>query len=156
MGCCEKKTLISTDAHDTDCMICGRPLRYSAQAEKCRCSVCGKDALSEAVCEAGHFVCDDCHRAGLDTFFVPFLLESTERCPQTLLEHVMRLPQVHMHGPEHHAIVPCVLLTAYRNCGGTLTSRPPCPLHSSEGNRYPAAPAAIGASAAPPPARAST
>ena len=32
----------------------------------------------------------------------------------------MRLPQVHMHGPEHHAIVPCVLLTAYHNCGGAL------------------------------------
>ena len=25
-----------------------------------------------------------------------------------------------MHGPEHHAIVPCVLLTAYRNHGGEL------------------------------------
>ena len=29
----------------------------------------------------------------------------------------MDLPSVHMHGPEHHAIVPCVLLTAFRNNG---------------------------------------
>ena len=32
----------------------------------------------------------------------------------------MALPAVHMHGPEHHALLPCVLLTAYRNCSGTL------------------------------------
>mgnify|MGYP002869165356 CR=1 FL=1 len=32
----------------------------------------------------------------------------------------MALPQVHMHGPEHHGIVPCVLLTAYRNNGGEV------------------------------------
>jgi hypothetical protein len=120
MGCCEKKPVTSMGVQDSGCLLCGKPLRYSAQAEKRKCSVCGKEALSEAVCEAGHFVCDDCHRAGLDTFFVPFLLESKEQCPQALLEQVMRLPQVHMHGPEHHAIVPCVLLTAYRNCGGEL------------------------------------
>ena len=30
------------------------------------------------------------------------------------------LPDVHLHGPEHHGVVPCVLLTAYRNCGGAL------------------------------------
>ena len=29
----------------------------------------------------------------------------------------MDLPSVHMHGPEHHAIVPSVLLTALRNNG---------------------------------------
>ena len=27
---------------------------------------------------------------------------------------------MHMHGPEHHVIVPCVLLTAYRNNGGAI------------------------------------
>ena len=120
MGCCEKNSLTPPAAQASGCMLCGKPLRYGLRAEKRRCSVCGREALSEAVCEAGHFVCDDCHRAGLDAFFVPFLLESGERCPQTLLEQVMRLPQVHMHGPEHHAVVPCVLLTAFRNCGGTL------------------------------------
>ena len=37
-----------------------------------------------------------------------------------LLEAAMALPGVHIHGPEHHALVPCVLLTAYKNCGGSL------------------------------------
>lgn len=120
MGCCEKKYPSSSTEQTIGCMLCGKPLRYSTKAEKQKCSVCGREALSEVVCETGHFVCDDCHGAGLDTFFVPYLLKSTEKCPQTLLEQVMRLPQVHMHGPEHHAIVPCALLTAYCNCGGEL------------------------------------
>ena len=100
------------------CMLCGKPLKYELIAVPRRCAVCGEEKLSDAVCEAGHFVCSECHAAGLDQFFVPFLLQSSEKDPLRLLEQVMALPQVHMHGPEHHAIVPCVLLTAWHNCGG--------------------------------------
>ncbi|MBR5093943.1 MAG: hypothetical protein IK095_02505 [Oscillospiraceae bacterium] len=100
------------------CMLCGKPLRYELIAVPRRCAVCGEEALSDAVCEDGHFVCNECHAAGLDLFFVPFLLQSEERDPLRLFEQVVALPQVHMHGPEHHAIVPCVLLTAYHNNGG--------------------------------------
>ena len=45
------------------------------------------------------------------------LRSSTEKDPLLLLEEIMDLPSVHMHGPEHHAIVPSVLLTALRNNG---------------------------------------
>ncbi len=100
------------------CLLCGKPLVYDAQARLRRCSVCGEEKLSECACEDGHFVCDACHSAGLESFLIPFLLHSGEKCPQRLLEQVMALPQVHLHGPEHHTIVPCVLLTAYHNCGG--------------------------------------
>jgi len=37
-----------------------------------------------------------------------------------LLEEIMALESVHLHGPEHHMLVPCVLLTAWHNCGGDL------------------------------------
>ena len=118
-GCCEipgrgkgKRDVFS------GCMLCGKPLKYDLIAVPRRCAVCGEEALSDAVCEGGHFVCNACHAAGLDQFFVPFLLQSKERDPLALLEQVMALPQVHMHGPEHHAIVPCVLLTAWHNNGG--------------------------------------
>ena len=120
-GCCEipgrggrapKKEAFS------GCMLCGKPLRYELIAVSRRCSVCGQEALSDAVCEDGHFVCNACHAAGLDEFFIPYLLQSGEKDPLKLFEMVIALPQVHMHGPEHHAIVPCVLLTAWHNCGG--------------------------------------
>lgn len=119
--CCEESRIITPVmpiGQFSDCMLCGKPLRYERESTLRRCSVCGEDALSNCACEDGHFVCDACHTAGLDVFFIPFLLGSEERSPLTLLEQVMALPQVHMHGPEHHAIVPCVLLTAFHNCGG--------------------------------------
>lgn len=100
------------------CLLCGKELRYEQTPILRRCAICGEERLSDCVCEDGHFVCDACHSAGLDVFFIPYLLRSREKCPQRLLEEVMALPQVHLHGPEHHAIVPCVLLTAFHNCGG--------------------------------------
>ena len=116
--CCEEEKTLSFTGKASGCMLCGKPLRYEKTARPRRCAVCGEEKLSSCACEDGHFVCDACHSAGLDAFFIPFLLQSGEKCPQTLLEQVMALPQVHMHGPEHHAIVPCVLLTAFHNCGG--------------------------------------
>lgn len=120
-GCCEVPGRGERDAKKNSfsgCMLCGKPLHYDLIPVTRRCAVCGQEALSDAVCEDGHFVCNSCHAAGLDEFFIPFLLQSEEKDPLQLLESVMALPQVHMHGPEHHAIVPCVLLTAWHNCGG--------------------------------------
>ncbi len=116
--CCENEKKQPFVGKNSGCMLCGKPLRYETETVLRRCAVCGEEKSSSCACEDGHFVCDACHSAGLDVFFVPFLLQSGERCPQRLLEQVMALPQGHMHGPEHHAIVPCVLLTAFHNCGG--------------------------------------
>ena len=109
--------------HDSGCLLCGSPLVYSTAAEERVCAVCGEKHLSNCACEKGHYVCDRCHAAGLEAEFIPLLLRSREKDPQKLLEAVFALPGVHMHGPEHHAVVPCVLLTAYRNCGGELDLR---------------------------------
>ena len=118
-GCCEIPGRGTRKREPfTGCLLCGKPLRYELIAVPRTCAVCGEEKLSDAVCEDGHFVCSACHAAGLDEFFVPFLLRSAEKDPLRLLEAVMALPQVHMHGPEHHAIVPCVLLTAWHNNGG--------------------------------------
>lgn len=118
-GCCEipGRGQKKRDSF-SGCLLCGKPLKYELIAVPRRCSVCGEEALSDAVCEDGHFVCNACHAAGLDQFFIPFLLQSDEKDPLRLFEQVIAMPQVHLHGPEHHAIVPCVLLTAWHNGGG--------------------------------------
>ena len=116
--CCEEKKPPVFVGKTSGCMLCGKPLHYEKDAVLRRCAICGEEKPSSCSCEDGHFVCDRCHSAGLDVFFVPLLLHSEEPCPQRLLEQVLALPQVHLHGPEHHAIVPCVLLTAFHNCGG--------------------------------------
>ncbi|MEA5115152.1 MAG: DUF5714 domain-containing protein [Geobacteraceae bacterium] len=75
----------------------------------------------------GHFVCDACHNAGA--------CDLIERCcsntdcvsPVALAMTLMKNPAVKMHGPEHHFLVPAVLLTAFHaatNAGkGTLAER---------------------------------
>ena len=103
-----------------DCMVCGKPLVYRNEAQRMRCSICGKEYEANCACEDGHFVCDACHEAGSAAFFLPYLLASGEKDPLKLFEQVIALPKVHMHGPEHHGVVPCVLLTAYRNNGGEI------------------------------------
>lgn len=105
---------------ESGCLLCGAPLVYSREARDMTCALCGRRFSSPCACREEHYVCDECHTAGLDSGFLPLLLRSGERDPLALLEAVFALPQVHLHGPEHHAAVPCVLLTAYRNCGGEL------------------------------------
>ena len=102
-----------------DCAICGKPLVYFSEEKQMECAICHKMKPANVSCEAGHFVCDDCHSGG-GAAVLALLQASDEKDPVALLLRVMALKDVHLHGPEHHGIVPCVLLTAYRNCGGAI------------------------------------
>ena len=103
--------------HFSGCLICGAPITYRAESSIQTCSICHKEQLTNAVCENSHFICDACHSYGTYIPVIIALRSSTEKDPLLLLEEIMDLPSVHMHGPEHHAIVPSVLLTALRNNG---------------------------------------
>lgn len=37
-----------------------------------------------------------------------------------LFKHIRSHPSIPKHGPEHHAMVPAIIVTAYQNSGGTL------------------------------------
>lgn len=102
-----------------NCVLCGKPLVYFTEEKTLECRICHKMKPANAACEDGHFVCDTCHSAG-GAAILEMLRHSDEKDPIALLHRVFELQSVHMHGPEHHGIVPCVLLTAYRNCGGQL------------------------------------
>ena len=122
--CCCPSPTADRLQRKTGCLLCGKPLVYFDQTRPLRCAVCGKETEANCSCEDGHFVCDSCHASSSIAFFVPLLLASAEKDPLALFEQVVALPQVHMHGPEHHIIVPCVLLTAYRNNGGEIDLEP--------------------------------
>ena len=47
-----------------DCAICGKPLVYFSAEKPMECAICHKRKPANAACEAGHFVCDDCHSGG--------------------------------------------------------------------------------------------
>ncbi len=103
----------------TGCLICGNPIVYKADFRLLTCAICKQSFQANAVCEEGHYVCDRCHTLE-DTAYCQLLLNSPEKDPVKLFLQAVQLPAVHMHGPEHHSIVPCVLLTAYRNNGGDI------------------------------------
>lgn len=110
---------IKREDNYTGCTICGKPLIYDLQLGNRTCAICNKKFLSNATCLDGHFVCDNCHGSGTD-ILISVLVNSQEKSPFKLLNKVFKLPGIHMHGPEHHLIVPCVLLTVFYNNGGEI------------------------------------
>ena len=99
-----------------ECIVCKAPLIYLEQDEWMECELCHKKELSKTRCQNGHYVCNDCHTKGLDTI-LSLCIDETSRNPIEIVRKMMDAPFCHMHGPEHHAIVPCILLTAFRNNG---------------------------------------
>lgn len=106
--------------HQEACLICGKPLVYFEEGRKMTCSRCKKEALGYAQCQAGHFICDDCHMQLGIASILSACKESKEQDPIALFEEIAQDPNIHMHGPEHHVLAGAALLTAYSNCGGTL------------------------------------
>jgi MoaA/NifB/PqqE/SkfB family radical SAM enzyme/SAM-dependent methyltransferase len=107
--------------HPAGCMVCGAPLVYHDGPRSARCAYCGEQAETEAVCEAGHFVCDACHAADALALIERSCLASDETDMVTLMGRIRRHPAVPMHGPEHHALVPGVILATARNLGEPVT-----------------------------------
>ena len=102
-----------------ECLICGAPLEYLESDFPMECDICHKKENSKTKCVNGHYVCSDCHTRGLDSI-IGLCLEESSADPIAVLEKMMALPFCHMHGPEHHVMVGCALLTAYRNAGGDI------------------------------------
>jgi hypothetical protein len=107
-------------ASAVNCGVCGRPLIYATESVGKACNLCGSEAQTLIYCPAGHYVCDKCHaRAAIDV--LRQVLDTTSsRDPAAIMEQVMAHPSVPMHGPEHHVIVPAVIVAAVRNSGYPL------------------------------------
>jgi len=102
------------------CMVCGDPLDYFAREIVKGCVFCGKEFFANASCENGHFVCDNCHSKNAVEVMLHILINSVETDMLALLAEIRKHPSIPIHGPEHHALVPGIILTAYRNSGGDV------------------------------------
>lgn len=100
------------------CLVCGDRLVYLAASERMSCALCGAGRDSAARCVAGHHVCDACHAAPAKDVIESTCVASAERDPIALAVRLMRHPSVKLHGPEHHFLVPAVLLAAWCNARG--------------------------------------
>ncbi|GAW30866.1 DUF5714 domain-containing protein [Carboxydocella sp. JDF658] len=100
------------------CFVCGQPLIYNDQTVEQTCVFCGEKEMNAITCPNGHYLCNRCH--GLDALGVirETTLKSSETVPEILAEFLMQHPTVAMHGPEHHALVPAVLVAVTANLLG--------------------------------------
>ncbi len=101
--------------HKTGCLICGEELVYTKGLDKLECFYCHEVYDSNAKCKNGHFVCDRCHSLPAMELIEKYCIASKSENPLELALTLMRNPNVKMHGPEHHFLVPAVLLSAYYN-----------------------------------------
>ena len=109
-----------TLASVNNCGVCGRALVYSTETIKNTCALCGKEEKALIYCPVGHYVCDSCHSKAALEVLRQVLSTTKSTDPAAILEQVMAHPSVPMHGPEHHAIVPCAIVAAVRNAGYPL------------------------------------
>jgi 7,8-dihydro-6-hydroxymethylpterin dimethyltransferase len=103
-----------------DCMVCGAPLVYPDAAVDARCAYCGAASSADVSCTQGHFVCDTCHSADATAVIEHLCETSTETDLLALFARIRAHPSFHVHGPEHHVLVPAVMVAAFRNAGGAL------------------------------------
>jgi hypothetical protein len=102
-------------AHNNGCIICGEDLLYSHQNKEMNCSVCSKKYSSNVQCKSGHYVCDNCHQSDANDYIENYCKNTFEIDPIKIAIAIMTNPKINMHGPEHHFLVPAVLLSTYCN-----------------------------------------
>lgn len=108
----------TSTGHDSGCLICGADLVYREQAREAVCALCGETLAADAECTGGHFVCDRCHGLPAFEFIEKACRTSLEADPLRLADNLMKNPVVKMHGPEHHFLVPAVLVAAWFSVHG--------------------------------------
>ena len=101
--------------HKVDCLICGADLKYEDKPTNLRCYFCKEEYESNIKCINGHFACDKCHSLPANEVISHLCINSEAADPIELAVSLMKSPKVAMHGPEHHFLVPAVLLSSYYN-----------------------------------------
>lgn len=97
------------------CLVCGKELKYFENKRKIDCFYCGNSFETLVTCVDGHFVCDRCHSLSANELIFKTCITSRERDPLKLAVNLMKNSKVNMHGPEHHFLVPAVLISSYYN-----------------------------------------
>lgn len=113
----QQETSQEGGTHKHGCLVCGAGITYLEAPVDMACHYCGRFKSTNALCSRGHFVCDRCHGADAVEVITQMCLYGQERDAVALMQSIRAHPRFGMHGPEHHALVPAVILAALRNAG---------------------------------------
>jgi hypothetical protein len=101
--------------HKSGCLLCGKEIVYLKNMEKRNCVYCNNEFEINERCEDGHYICNKCHSSGAIDIIEDYCLKSTSVNPVEIANIIMSHPSVKMHGPEHHFLLPAVMLTVFYN-----------------------------------------
>jgi hypothetical protein len=104
--------------HKSGCLICGADLIYAPEERTQACYFCKGTFQSEVACANSHYVCDSCHALSGMELIGTWCLHATSADPLAMATELMKNAKISMHGPEHHFLVPAVLISAYCNATG--------------------------------------
>jgi len=102
------------------CEVCGEELVYATQLNDYKnltCEFCLKSFETNTYCKNEHYVCDMCHSKGPIEIIDNFLENTTMKDPFEMADKIMKHPRFKMYGPEHHVLVPAVIIAALKNNG---------------------------------------
>ena len=99
----------------TGCLICGDGLVYCSDYKTLECYYCKGAFQSNVTCINNHFVCDTCHSQSGIELIETYCLNSKSVNPLEMATEIMLSEKIKMHGPEHHFLVPAVLISSYCN-----------------------------------------
>ena len=97
------------------CLICGFELACLPAEETLTCAYCRKPFTADLCCVNSHYVCDHCHSLTANDLIEQFCRTTLLTDPYRITATLMKNPQIKMHGPEHHFLVPAALLAAWYN-----------------------------------------
>jgi hypothetical protein len=99
------------------CGVCGLPLENSPEEVAVKCGICGKESKIRLICQNKHYVCPECSNLTIPQVLEKVIASSKSKSPMEILELVMAHPKLSMHGPDHHYIIPIVIVAAAKNAG---------------------------------------
>ncbi len=102
-------------SYKTGCLICGLELTYLSADGKLQCEYCGKTFDADVCCINNHYICDRCHSLEPNGLIEQYCRTTQLKDPHRIATVLMKNPQVNIHGPEHHFLVPAALLAAWYN-----------------------------------------
>ena len=116
-----KATPREAPKHTSGCMVCGQDLTYFATNRTADCYYCGKAFQANALCSNGHYVCDQCHAFDALEVIRTVCVQAPDSDMIDLLLRIRKHAAFPMHGPEHHSLVPGIILSVYKNLGGPIS-----------------------------------
>jgi SAM-dependent methyltransferase len=125
-SCCGAEEEACRDAEqevrlEQDCMACGKPLVYETKPTPAQCHYCHAEVKTYVTCEDGHFVCDKCHQKEGLAIIRQICLQTDKTDMVELLMEIRDHHAIPMHGPEHHAMLPGIILAVAKNSGLEVT-----------------------------------